>query len=197
MRYWAFSWGATPPAAVLFALACAACASNPASSSAVVPLEVPEPPPHEVSPPLVSSETPQARPAPSIDAGGTHPETTPPSGSTPSASGAASTSPSAANPAATQPANPPVGRSPGAAAELRPAEGGAQTISAPQVRAVIARVSAKLDTFKRSQLSAGKQADYDAARGFLLQADAALKANNLLLAQHSAEKAETLTSGMK
>jgi hypothetical protein len=59
------------------------------------------------------------------------------------------------------------------------------------------RVAGKLDTFKRNQLSAGKQADYDAARGFLIQADAALKANNLMLAQHSAEKAEALANGLK
>lgn len=81
--------------------------------------------------------------------------------------------------------------------ELRPAEAGAQVVSATQVRGVVARVTAKLDTFKRSQLSTGKQADYDAARGFLVQADAALRANNLMLAQHSAEKAETLANGLK
>ena len=197
MRHWASIWRATRPVAALLAFGCAACASNPASSSAVVPLDVPEPPPHVVSPPIVSTETPQARPAPSLEAGGTHPETTPASSAAPSAANTASTGTSSTNPAAVQPPTPSADRAQGVAAELRPAEAGAQTVSGTQIRAIIARVTARLDTFKRNQLSAGKQADYDAARGFLLQADAALKANNLMLAQHSAEKAETLASGMK
>lgn len=185
---------AAPPAAVMLTLACAACASNPASSSAVVPLEVPDPPPHEMSPPLVSMETPPARPAPTLEpSAGTLPEPTP-AIATPPAAGTPPSTPTAANPASAPPPSPP-GRAP--AAELRPAEAGDQTISAMQVRGVLARVTAKLDTFKRNQLSTGKQADYDAARGFLVQADAALRANNVMLAQHSAEKAETLANGLK
>ncbi len=196
MRLRSVPWLGTPPAGVIFAIACASCASNPASSSAVVPLEIPEPPPHEVSLPLVSSEMPQALPAPTLEApAGAPPATTPPS----TATAPASSPPP--NPAAANPPTPPPTTQPGvrppAGAELRPADAGAQNISATQVRIVLERVTAKLDTFKRNQLSAGKQADYDAARGFLLQADTALKANNLMLAQHSAEKAETLANGLK
>src|SRR5262245_36030777 len=137
MRRGIFHWLAAPSATVVLMLAWAACASNPASSSAVVPLEVPDPPPHEMSPLLVSTETPSARPAPTAEPG-TLPETTP-AVATPPAAGTAPSNPTAANPAAAPPPNPP-GRPP--AAELRPAEAGDPTISATQVRGVLARVNA-------------------------------------------------------
>src|SRR5262249_28672320 len=155
-----FHWLGRPPAAVVLSLVCASCASNPATSSAVLPLEVPEPPPHEVSPPLVSSETPQAVPAPKLEApAGTPPPATAPSAATPPVS-SPPPSPAAANPVTPPPATQSGGRPP-AGAELLPAEAGVPNVSATQVRTVVERVTAKLDTFKRNQLSTGKQADYD------------------------------------
>ena len=57
-------------------------------------------------------------------------------------------------------------------------------------------VRGQLATLER-RLSAGKSADYDSARRFLAQAGDAVKANNLLLAQSSAEKAEALADGLR
>ena len=55
----------------------------------------------------------------------------------------------------------------------------------------------KLDSIDRRRLNAGKRTDYDSARRFLSQAEAAVKENNLLLAESSVEKAETLADGLK
>jgi hypothetical protein len=65
------------------------------------------------------------------------------------------------------------------------------------VREALVRAKQKLDALNRRQLNAGQRADYDSARRFLAQAEGAVKANNLLLAQSSVEKAETLADGLK
>ena len=83
------------------------------------------------------------------------------------------------------------------APELRPAGPAAQTTTAAQVSEVLRRTKQKLDAIDRRRLNAGKQADFDSARRFLEQAEGAVKANNLLLAQSSAEKAETLADGLR
>ena len=72
-----------------------------------------------------------------------------------------------------------------------------RTLTGPQVLALIERTKNKLATIDRRRLSAGKSADYDSALRFLSQAGEAVKANNLLLAQSSAEKAETLADGLR
>ena len=59
------------------------------------------------------------------------------------------------------------------------------------------RTTRKLALIDKRKLSAGKAADYDSAQGFLAQAADAVKANNLLLAQSSVEKAETLADGLR
>jgi hypothetical protein len=65
------------------------------------------------------------------------------------------------------------------------------------VRDRIARTKQKLDQISRGKLNAGKRTDYDSARRFLTQADGAVKDNNLLLAESSVEKAETLADGLR
>ena len=59
------------------------------------------------------------------------------------------------------------------------------------------RTKQKLDSIDRRRLNAGKRADYDSARRFLSQANAAVEANNLLLAESSVDKAETLADGLR
>ena len=81
--------------------------------------------------------------------------------------------------------------------ELRPAGPEGRTPTAAQVRDRLVRTRQKLDSIDRGRLNAGKRTDYDSARRFLLQADAAVKDNNLLLAESSVEKAETLADGLK
>ena len=170
-------------------VACAAaCASNPARSSVTVPLEIPEPPPRvamdpmpavaEVPPPL-EPEPPPATPA---AAAPTTPRVP-----------AASPAPAAAPPVAQTPEpvrpNPPP--------ELRPAGPAGRTLTAAQVRERLVRTKQKLDSIDRRRLNAGKRADYDSARRFLSQANAAVEANNLLLAESSVDKAETLADGLR
>jgi hypothetical protein len=81
--------------------------------------------------------------------------------------------------------------------ELRPAAGAGRTPTAAQVRDQLTRTKRKLDLINRGILNAGKRTDYDSARRFISQAEAAVKENNLLLAESSAEKAETLADGLR
>ena len=171
------------------ALLLASCASSPARSSGKVPLEVPEPPPRVAMDPVpavipelpVATEKPVAVPA-----------SRPPS---PASSPPASTA--AAPPV---PAGPPVTVEPPRttpAPELRPAGGAGRTPTAAQVRDRIGRTKQKLDQIGRTKLNTGKRTDYDSARRFLTQAEEAVNDNNLLLAESSVEKAETLADGLK
>jgi hypothetical protein len=65
------------------------------------------------------------------------------------------------------------------------------------VRDQLVRTKQKLDSIDHSRLNVGKRTDYDSARRFLSQAEAAVKENNLLLAESSVEKAETLADGLR
>ena len=152
------------------------CAS---SSSSAAPLTIPEPPPRvAIAPAAVPEAPPAQRPAPRAPA-----TTSQDSAETPS------TEPTAVPSTVTVP--------PAASTNLRPSGSGAATTSSGRVREILARASQKLDALNRRHFSAGRQTDYDNARRFLLQAEAALKANNLMLAQSSAEKAEALADGLR
>jgi hypothetical protein len=172
------------------ALLAGACASNPARSSVTVPLEIPEPPPRvamDPVPAVVAEVPPEPERLPVLPAENkTAPKTSPP------ASAAASPPPAAPPPVAIGPEparpNPPP--------DLRPA-GAAGAPTAAQVRDHLARTKQKLDLIDRRRLNTGQQSDYDSARGFLSQAEGAVKDNNLLLAQSSVEKADTLANGLK
>jgi hypothetical protein len=167
-------------------VACSAtgCASAPARAPAAVPLEIPDPPPRAGIEPLPLPGPPQ--PAPS-DRPASRPTTGEPAARTNRP--APSPPPLDGNPAAAPEAAAP-------AAELRAgAEAGAP--SASRVREILTRTQQKLDAIDRGKLSAGKQTDYDTARRFAAQAEVAIKANNLLLARYSAEKAEALANGLR
>jgi hypothetical protein len=81
--------------------------------------------------------------------------------------------------------------------ELRPAASAGRTPTAAQVMESLNRTKQKLNAINPRQLNTGKRADYDSARRFLAQAEAAVKENNLMLAQSSAAKAETLADGLR
>ena len=172
------------------ALISACTAASAARSSAKVPLEVPEPPPRaEIRPvPAADITAPQqpSLPAPSVPI--TAPPVAAPSTAAATLPPPATPSPVVASPEPARPAPPP---------ELRPSGPAGLTRTAAQVREAIGRTKQKLDLIDRRRLNAGKQADYDSARRFLSQAENAVTANNLLLAQSSAEKAETLADGLR
>jgi hypothetical protein len=182
---------------VLLCLALGLWSASCASSSAAVPLAVPEPPGHATIRPVEVAEKPQPEPAvpPAADSPGGRsgrPATNSPAARPPAASQQVTTPPATPPPVAAPPATPTP------ATELRPAgPSGAHTVSAQQVRDTIARTAQKLNALDRRALSSGKRDDYDAARRFLSQADTAVKANDLLLAQSSAEKAEALATGLR
>jgi hypothetical protein len=174
---------------LVLAAGCAACASNPAKSAMAVPLDIPEPPPRvapdpvpavaEAPPPEVPETAPPAAPA-----------AAPPPPRVPAASrpDSSATPPVAQTPEPIKPNPPP---------ELRPAGPAGRALAAPQVRERIVRTKQKLDSIDRRRLSAGKRADYDSAQRFLRQANDAVGANNLLMAESAVEKAETLADGLK
>jgi hypothetical protein len=164
-------------------LACLAlgCASAPSRAPTAVPLEIPDPPPRASIEPLPLPEPPQPAPP---DRPASRPQAAEPAAR--ANRPAPSPPPLEANPTA-----PPV-----PAAELRPG-GGAGAPSVSQVREILTRTLQKLDSIDRRRLSAGRQTDYDTARRFAAQAEAAIKANNLLLARYLAEKAETLANGLR
>jgi len=65
------------------------------------------------------------------------------------------------------------------------------------VRAIVDRASRGLETVSRSRLSPEAQTQYDTARRFIVQAQAAVKVGNLVFARYLAEKAETLAKGLQ
>ena len=99
------------------------------------------------------------------------------------------------------PAAPPVAQTPEPARtpppELRPAGPAGKSLTNAQLRERLVRTKQKLDAIDRRRLSPGKRTDYDSARRFLDQANDAAKLNNLLLAESSVDKAETLADGLR
>jgi hypothetical protein len=174
------------------ALLAGACASTPGRSAATVPLEIPEPPPRVAMDPVpaVIAETPSVpeRP-PATPASQTAKPAPPPPASTTAAPAPAAPPPTVAT------AEPPKTTTP--PPELRPAGPAGRTPTAAQVRDRVSRARQKLALIDRRQLSAGKKTDYDSARRFLSQAEGAVNANNLLLAESSVEKVETLANGLQ
>jgi hypothetical protein len=65
---------------------------------------------------------------------------------------------------------------------------------AQRARALIASAQRDLDRISPAQLSANARAQYDNARGFIRQAEDALKASNVVLARDLADKAAALAS---
>jgi hypothetical protein len=180
---------------IVAAFACG-CASNPTRSSGVVALEIPDPPPKPDILPAPAPEAPPERPAPPVAA--ERPPTSAPVArptTPPPAQPAAA--PSASTPAASASVNATESTPSSPAPELRPAGSAARALTGAQVRESLARTKQKLDGIDRRRLNAGKRADYDSARRFLAQADTAINGNNLMLAQSSVEKAETLANGLR
>ena len=170
----------------------AGCASNPARTATAVPLAIPEPPPRVALDPVPAMDVPQTERLPAVPA--TAPSVRPNAPPATSATAASATPPPATPPVVAGPAEPPRTTPP---AELRPAGPAGLTATATQVQDSLVRTKKKLDAIDRRRLNAGKRADYDSARRFLEQAEGAVKANNLLLAQSSVEKAETLADGLR
>ena len=178
---------------IIAGLLVASCASNPARSSGKVPLEIPEPPPRAAMDPVdavlvgtaLTPERPSAAPV-------SRPSTTPPPATT--ASVAAPVPPTVPQGGLVGPPEPARTVPP---PELRAAGAAGRSPTVAQVRDLMVRTKQKLDAIDRRRLNAGQRIDYDSARRFLSQAEGAVKENNLLLAESSVQKAETLADGLK
>jgi hypothetical protein len=155
-----------------------------------VPLQIPEPPPRvEIDPVAAVLETPPPPERPAAP-----PPARTPANTTPAPVPAAAAVSPPATPAVVPTPEPPRSTPP---PELRPAGQAGKTPTAAQVRDRIGRTTQKLNSIDRRALNSGKAADYDSARRFLSQAEAAVAGNNLLLADTTVEKAETLADGLK
>ena len=167
------------------------CASNPARSSMTVPLEIPEPPPRVSMAPVPAAELPaEPVPVPASRPTANLPAPSPPRSA---ATAAAAATPATPPPVAATPETPRIAPPP----DLLPAGPAGKTPTSGQVREMLSRTKQKLDQIDRRRLNTGKRADFDSARRFLAQAEAAMNANNLMLAESSAEKAETLANGLR
>jgi hypothetical protein len=167
-----------------------ACSSNPAGTAMAVPLEIPEPPPRVAMDPVPAAEpraeavpVPASRPTVEI------PTNAPPR--TAAAVPVPAPPPTQAVPVIepTTRATPPL--------DLLPAGPAGRKPTVTQVLDAVTRAKQKLNAIDRRRLNSGRRADYDSARRFLAQAEDAVKVNNLMLAESSAEKAETLADGLK
>ena len=165
-----------------------ACALVQARTAPVeAPLDVPPPPPRTAMVP-----TPDPTPA-------TEPAVAPPAEPIPPvprpAEPAARIAPTTREPSpqTTAPAAPP----PAPNLTLRPGGASTSTVSVEEVMTLIGRASKSLDAVPRHRLNEASRTQYDAARRFLAQAQAAVKVDNLVFARFLAEKAETLAKGLR
>jgi len=180
------------PLAGLLATGCASTLAKGASDKP--PLDVPPPPPHAIELPAEPLEpvgeipsapggtspgaTRSARPAPPKPEPSkpeTKPDTTPPT--TPSTEPA----PVAPPPAAPNP-------------QLRTPQTADTSTAAKTVRTTIDRTWTILNTVNFGTLSDERKKAYNEAKLFIQQAEDALKAGNIVFAQASASKAETLAN---
>ena len=176
---------------VVALLVAGACASSPARSSVKVPLEIPEPPPRVAMDPGAR----RRRRGACRSRAATRHACRKDRGAENAPGGDGRSRASAGGPDAS-------GDRPGAAAHDSAAGATARSSGRQNAdRGTSARSAGPNQTEARpdsaAQLNAGKRADYDSARRFLSQAEAAVKDNNLLLAESSVEKAETLADGLE
>jgi len=167
-----------------------ACSSNPARTSTAVPLEIPEPPPRVAMDPVPAAE-PRAE---SVPVPASRPTAEIPTNAPPRTAAAAPAP--APPPTQTVPVIEPTTRT-APPPDLLPAGPPGRKPTVTQVLDAVTRTKQKLDAIDRRRLNSGRRADYDSARRFLAQAEEAVKGNNLMLAESSAEKAETLADGLK
>jgi outer membrane biosynthesis protein TonB len=158
------------------------------------PLEMPAPPPREVEP--SDTEVPPPMPLPQEPARAAPPRTRPAPPRTEPAK-----PPAGATPEPPKPETPPIVEPPKPeeappkpVIPLQTTPAAAEGEAERTIRATIVRATTDLNRIDPSRLNAGAKTQYDAARGFLRQADAAMRAKNLVFARTVAEKAAVLAA---
>lgn len=169
------------------------CATTRAETPRERPaLDVPVPPPREIAP-LPLPETPAPMPV-----GDLPPGTGAPSPSRPRPVRERETAKPEAKPEEAKPAEAlPPPAAPAPVPELRIPASADSAQLAGQIREAVVRSRRLLENIDYGPLSNARKKAYDDAKMFALQAEEALKANNLVFAQELAEKAERLAKELQ
>jgi outer membrane biosynthesis protein TonB len=178
---------------VVNAFNAAACAKAHAKAQPdTPPLDVPAPPPRDVEP--LDTETPQPVPLPQEPARTAPPRARPapprPEAAKPPGAPAEAPKPDVQPPS--EPPKPEEPPKPATPLQITPAATEGETERG--IRATIARATSDLNRVDSSRLNAGARTQYDTARGLLRQADAAVRAKNLVFAKTLADKAAVLAA---
>ena len=163
--------------ACLCVCAVSGCTHAAAKTVPSPPLDMPAPPPRDIepaAPPIVDVQTPS-----------TPPVQEPPRG----------VAPRPATPREqprAEPPRPPAPTRPPATLQTTPAAADEELERG--IRATLARASADLDRIDYRRLGADARTQYDTAKRFILQADDAVRAKNLVFARNLADKALALAT---
>jgi hypothetical protein len=174
---------------LLLGVATAGCAKVHAKTEPEMPLLTPPPPP----PRIIEAYDAEVPPPPPPEANDTAPDSAParPPAKPPAPRVDATAKPEVPRtepePEPERPATPPP------ALTLKPAPGTESTTEA-SIRAMLSRASRDLTRVNRTSLNPDGKAQYDTASRFMQQAEAAMRAGNLVFAGKLADKAATMAS---
>jgi hypothetical protein len=169
---------------VLLLAALGACGKTHAKTPAIAGLDTPAPP-DRVIVPIVLPEPIEPAPAPAAPA---QPAPARPRENPPPRSVSPAPPPAVAPP---QPAEQPAAAPPVLQTTTNPAQ------VANHAKSLIAAAQRDLDRLTPAQLTPNARAQYDTAKGFIRQAEDALKVNNVVLARELADKAAALASQLR
>lgn len=170
--------------ACLSACAASGCTHAAAKTVPSPPLDMPAPPPRDIEPaaPPAIAEAPAPAPEPAPEQ---------PTAPEPRRGVAPRPAPPREQPRA-DPPKPPAPARPPATLQTTPATADEELERG--IRATLARASAALDRSDYRRLGTDARTQYDTARRFILQADEAVRAKNLVFARNLADKALTLAT---
>jgi outer membrane biosynthesis protein TonB len=177
--------------AVVLALASGCARAHAKTALVSPPLAMPESPPRDVEP--TDIEAPQPVPLPQEPAHTAPPRPRPapareaPKPEAPKPAEAAKPEPAPVEePKPEEPTKPPT--------LLQTTPTTAEADLERTIRTLLARASADLTRVDTSRLTAGARTQYDTAKGFIRQADQAMRAKNLVFAKYLADKAAVLAA---
>jgi hypothetical protein len=169
----------------LIGAAGASCAKARANTEPVVPELLPPPPPPRIVERMPIDPVPTIEPSP-VESALATPPSKPPARPIPKPE----PEPPKPEPARPEPERPVAAAPP---LTLKPAPGvAAQTLAS--IRSLLDSAQRNLQRVNYAALDADGRTQFDTARGFMLQADEAIKANNLAFAGKLADKAATMAA---
>jgi outer membrane biosynthesis protein TonB len=178
---------------VLLSLSATGCvrAKAKAAPNAPPPLDMPAPPPRDIE--TNDTEPPQPVPLPQEPARNAPPRTRPATPAQPRPSEPARPEPPKPEPAPESETRP-VEEPPKPPTTLQTTPAQAEVELERNIRAALTRAASDLNRIDYRVLNADARTQYDTAKGFIRQADAAVRAKNLVYAQSLADKAATIAA---